>query len=188
MTGGNSLWIGVRAKGQALPWPSGPDVALEPWRWDPRGGGGGQGLPPPSRSFGPFTGFRFLPADASGACRPDPKANHQTCSVPPSGHGCFGKTFSLRARCPRPSLAIALGFSGITRGIENERFDLLAEINGRGRKRRESGVVAGNPRQKKGRPARRPELQTAFFYNSAFPCIIVGVMKSKSSRLTFRVS
>jgi len=88
VTGGNSLRIGVRSKGQAVPWPSGPDVTLGTIRrWDLRGGGGGQGLPPPSRIFGPFVEFRFLPADASGAYRPNPKANNQTCSVPPSLNG-----------------------------------------------------------------------------------------------------
>ncbi|MCX5910718.1 MAG: hypothetical protein NTV04_02195, partial [Deltaproteobacteria bacterium] len=43
-------------------------------RWFLRGRGGGQGLPPPLRKLSPFTGAMGLPADASGAYRPNPQA------------------------------------------------------------------------------------------------------------------
>ena len=63
--------------------------------WSFQGSGEGQGLPLPSRIESPFTEFRFLPADASGAYRPDPQANNQTCSSHPSRNGIGKGVFPL---------------------------------------------------------------------------------------------
>jgi len=65
-----------RRKGQEVPCPGGPAGPLGIIRrWDLRGEGGGQGLPPPiseNRCFLRVSGA--IPADASGAYRPNPQA------------------------------------------------------------------------------------------------------------------
>ena len=75
VTGGNSLRIGVRSKGQAVPWPSGPDVTLGTIRrWDLRGGAGAKASRL-HRGFSARSRIPVLPADASGAYRPNPRHN-----------------------------------------------------------------------------------------------------------------
>ena len=91
VTGGYSLWTKVRRKGKGPPCLGvrsrhGGIGTLR--RWFLRGRGGGQGLPRLLwRKLSPFTGAMGLPADASGAYRPNPQATTKLVPRPSSLKG-----------------------------------------------------------------------------------------------------
>ena len=90
VTGGYSLWAKVRRKGKGPPWPgvrSRHGGIGTRRRGFLRGWGGGQGLPRPLGKLSPFTEAMGLPADASGAYRPNPQATTKLTPRPSSRKG-----------------------------------------------------------------------------------------------------
>jgi hypothetical protein len=91
VTGGYSLWTKVRRKGKGPPWPGGPVPPRRDWNhealvfsWT------GRGPRPPRllwRKLSPFPGAMGLPADASGAYRPNPQATAKLAPRPSSRKG-----------------------------------------------------------------------------------------------------
>ena len=73
--------------------PDGPLGTMR--RWFLRGRGGGQGLPPPlAEAQSVHRGYGGLPADASGAYRPNPQATTKLAPRPSSRKGYLRYPFA----------------------------------------------------------------------------------------------
>jgi len=73
-----------RRKGQEVPWPGGPAGPLGIIRrWDLRGEGGGQGLPPPISEKRCFLRVSGPPGRCFRRVPPEPPGPNKTCSGPP---------------------------------------------------------------------------------------------------------
>jgi len=73
-----------RRKGQEVPWPGGPAGPLGIIRrWDLRGDGGSQGLPPPISEKRCFLRVSGPPGRCFRRVPPEPPGQNKTCSRPP---------------------------------------------------------------------------------------------------------
>ena len=78
----------VRGKGKKVPWPGGPGGPLGIMRrCFLRGGGGGQGLPPPTAEDQGFLRVSTPPGRCFPRVPPEPPGHNKTCTGPPVTEG-----------------------------------------------------------------------------------------------------